>query len=155
MKYIGWKKLAGTRKNSSRTQTFIQDLLFESSAGVLYRGIRHTITGGVGTLLYIGSITFLVEIIEIYPVSATIISFVLLMVFTYTLQRIWVYNTVKGHLHTLPRYLTVAAISFLLNVSIMFIVVELLNSWYVYGIMCSVVIVPITNFILNYYWTYR
>ena len=133
----------------------VYQLFVSNKTGIFYRGVRHLIAGGIGTLVYIGIIALLVEIFNFHPVHATILSFTVLMLFIYGLNRAWVYNSTGGHSLTLPRYLTVVCISLLLNTGIMFFVVEILNGWYGLGILFAAAIVPITNFLLNYYWAFK
>jgi len=134
---------------------FIHDLLYGQSVGILNRWIRHLIAGGSGTILYIGLIAFFVEITDLHPVRATVISFIFLMSYIYTLNRLWVYNATGRHSRTLIRYLMVTSISLILNTGIMYIVVEQHEAWYGFGIIAASLIVPLTNFLLNYFWAFK
>lgn len=134
---------------------YIHKLLIDDSAGMFERWIRHLIAGGSGTVLYIGMIAFFVEITDMHPVRATAISFIFIMSYIYILNRIWVYNTTGRHSRTVIRYITVASISFILNTGIMYIVVEQLEAWYGFGIIAAALIVPLTNFLLNYFWAFK
>lgn len=134
---------------------YVNKIFFDTSAGITNRWIRHLIAGGIGTLIYTGLIAFLVEIFLLHPVSATIISFGLLEVYLYIINRKWVHNTKTNHSYTLPRYGIVTIIALLLNAGIMFLVVEVFEWWYVLGIVCATAIVPPTNFLLNYFWAFK
>ena len=133
----------------------IKKILFDSSADPVSRYIRHLIAGGFGTLLYTGFVAFFVEIIHYHPVTAAVISTLLNAVYTYFVHRKWVYNSNSRHLRAIPRFIMVGLVAILLNTIIMYCVVEIFHWWYGFGIIFAAAIVPPTNFLLNYYWTYR
>lgn len=133
----------------------IQGVIYDPSAGMIKRLFRHLLAGSVGTLLYIASTALFVEYLYFHPVVAVICSFSILMVLTYIINRTWVYSPSRGHEHSIPRFLTVVCISLGLNSGIMFLVFEVFDLWYFYGLIITVFIVPPTNFLLNYYWAFK
>ncbi len=134
----------------------MQSLLYKiAPAGMFNRLIRHLLVGGMGTLLYTILVAFFVEITHFHPVVCVVLAFILLMIYTYSLNRVWVYNASKGHGYAVPRFLTVTIIALLLNAGIMYIVVEVLHWWYFWGLVVAAGIVPPTNFLLNYYWAFK
>lgn len=133
----------------------IRRLLFDSSTDMAYRWFRHLIAGGTGTLFYILFTTLFVEYFSFHPVFAVFCSFILLIGIMYLINRVWVYNTSMSHSYAIPRFLTVVLISLGLNSSIMYLAVETFHLWYIYGLIMTVVIVPPTNFLLNYYWAFK
>ena len=130
-------------------------LFFDPSAGIAGRYLRHIIAGGIGVLIYSGLIAFCVEIIGLHPVSATIFSTIVVAFYTYIIQRKWVYNSNSSHFRAVPKFIIVSMIAMLLNSGVMFFVVEVFQWWYGLGIICATVVVPPTNFLLHYYWTYK
>jgi putative flippase GtrA len=146
-----------SHKNSfiHSSHNYLKRILVDSTAGMMSRYLRHLIAGGIGTLLYITLVAICVEIVSIHPVNATIIATVLNACYTYTIQRKWVYNSNTSHLRSIPKFIIVAVIAILLNAIIMYLVVETFNWWYGFGIIFAAAVVPPTNFLLNYYWTYK
>jgi len=133
----------------------IQRIFVGRSAGIVHRGIRHLIAGGIGTLIYLVLTFLFVELFNIHPVFAVIYSFIISVVYSYVVNKSWVYDSKMKHYYIIPRFISVILISLLLNTGIMYIAVEIFQSWYVYGLAITVFVVPPTNFLLNYYWAFK
>jgi putative flippase GtrA len=138
-----------------RLNHYTHSLLLESTAGIVTRGIRHLIAGGIGTFLYVVFIAVFVEIFIFHPVTGATLSYILIDIYSYVVYRVWVYNSQNGHRRGIPRYIIASCISLSLNAGIMYVVAEMFDLWYGFGVAGSVVVLPLTNFLLNYYWTYR
>jgi len=136
-------------------KTFIQKLLYGGSAGMMDRWIRHILAGGIGTLLYFTLTSLMVEYLQIHPVNAVLCSSLIVIIYTYFLNRVWVYSSTRRHSETIPRFIVVVMVAVGLNSGIMYIVVEIINLWYIYGLLISIFVVPPTNFLLNYYWAFK
>lgn len=134
----------------------ISTLLFgKTSIGIITRYIRHLIAGGIGTLFYVGFLTYFVEIFSLHPVISATVAFLLLEIYIYIAYRIWVYSPSRGHTYSIPRYIIVTSIALLLNSSLMYLTVEILQLWYLWGLVFAALIVPLTNFLISYYWAFR
>jgi putative flippase GtrA len=96
-----------------------------------------------------------VEFLGLHPVPSVIFSFALLVVFSYTVNRLWVYAPVMGHGYAIPRFLIGVAIGFFLNAGIMYGMVEVLEVWYLWGLVGAAFVVPPVNFLVNYLWAFR
>ena len=135
---------------------YIPRLLFDSSnVGGVRRLIRHLIAGATGTLLYIVMVAVLVELAGVHPVISVIISSLLLDVFIYLISRTWVYNSTMSHAYAVPRFAFILLLALSLNSGIMYITVNILDLWYVWGLVIATFIVPATNYLLSYYWAFR
>jgi putative flippase GtrA len=124
-------------------------------AGMGNRFLRHLMAGGIGTLMYAGSLAFLVEIVRLHPVTGVFFAFILLEIYTYIVNRLWVYTASNRHIQAIPRFIITIFIALFLNMGIMYLVVEVFDWWYGFGLVCAVLIVPLTNFMLNYYWVFN
>jgi putative flippase GtrA len=122
---------------------------------ISHRMVRHLVAGGIGTLLYMGVVFLLVEAAGLRPVYAVVISFLFFELFIYVINRAWVYHTVEGHAHAVPRFILITALTLILNTGLMYIAVDVFNLSYLVGLAATVVIIPPTNFLLNYYWAFR
>lgn len=125
------------------------------SIGMRVRFLRHLMAGGTGTLFYMGFVIVFVEWIKLRPVFGVAISMVFLGVYTYIVNHTWVYDPESEHREAIPKFLISGAIALFLNSSIMFLAVDVMGWWYIWGLFSSVLIVPPTNFLMNYYWTFR
>ena len=138
----------------------ISDLLTKSlsvreDVDAAHRLVRHLIAGGVGTVGYVAIVVFLVEVINIRPVHGVVIAFLVLEIYTYIVNRSWVYNATNAHIVAVPRFVAVIIITFLLNTGIMYLANDIFKWWYGIGLLLTVLILPATNFSLNYFWTFR
>ena len=67
----------------------------------------------------------------------------------------WVFNSNDSHKNTFTRYLFVIVIGLMWNVIIMYSTVYWLNWWYIYSQALVVLVVPVSNFLLNHFWTFN
>lgn len=130
-------------------------LFRRTGAGVASRFVRHLIAGGIGTLLYTGQVALLVEVVKLDPVLSTVISRVMLELYTYIISRLWVYEVTRDHAYVFPRFVAVALVALLLSAGAMYLAVDVMNVSYLWGLVIAVLIVPPTNFLLNYYWAFK
>ena len=122
---------------------------------MISRYVRHLFAGGIGTLAYMIWVALFVELFKFHPVISVIFSFTLLEVYTYIINRVWVYNATIRHISAIPRFIIVTIIALLLNIGIMYFVVELMEWNYIWGLFIGACIIPPTNFLLNYYWAFK
>lgn len=138
-----------------RFVTFAPEELEGTSEAVIARFLRHLVSGGAGMLFYMIILVTAVEVLAVHPVAAAVVAFVLLTIFTYLAGRLWVYRPSRGHSYSAPRFLVVVGVAFLLNTAIMFVAVEVFSWWYIWGQVAAALVVPPTNFVLNYFWAFR
>jgi len=117
--------------------------------------IRYGVVGLLGTALHFASVILLVEFARIDPVLASALGFLLVLVVSYILNRTWTFQSRSRGTRQFLIYSIVSLIGLGLNCAIMFISVHILKWNYLYGQCLVVIVVPISNFILNYFWTFR
>ena len=122
---------------------------------MLNRLMRHLAAGGAGTVLYILLVALFVEVAGLHPVASVVVAFFIIVIYTYLINRAWVYAPKEGHAYAIPRFLTVTAVGLFLNTGIMYLIVESLELWYVWGLVATTLVVPPTNFLLNYFWAFK
>jgi len=127
----------------------------QRGVGIFTRGIRHLVTGGIGTAVYMAGVVALVEVFRLDPVVSAALSYLFLEVFTYLAYRYWVYNTTRSHLTSITRYIVTSVVALLLNVGVMYVAVDVLELKYAWGLVLGAFIIPPTNFFLNYAWAFR
>ena len=127
------------------------------SAGLLdvRRLLRYAVAGGASALTHLGITALLVEVAAVRPVVASTIGFVASIAVSYLLQRRWVFHSQVANRLALPRFLTVTAIGFLLNGSILWIGTEVLDVHYAPVQLVALVAIPVSNYVLNSLWTFR
>ena len=117
--------------------------------------IRYGVVGALGTIIHLVLLLLLVEVFSLHPVISSSIAFIVVIIISYYLNYTWTFRAKKNHVAALSRYITVCLIGFGINAGIMFIVVDVLRLWYFFGQMISIIVIPVSNFILNSRWAFK
>lgn len=117
--------------------------------------IRFGLIGIVATLCHMGTLIIFVEIFKYEPIMASTIGFILAVIISYVLNYRFTFIARRSHVFFFLRYLVVCITGLAINISIMFLTVNILKWWYIIGQIFTLAIVPVTNFTLNKYWTFR
>ncbi len=120
-----------------------------------HKFIRYAIVGLFGTFTHVGLLILFVEWLFLPPVFSSSTAFIIVVIISYCLNYRWTFNAKSKHKTALFRYGTVSLIGFLLNLAIMFFLVDILQLWYLFGQMISAIFVSISNFTLNSKWTFK
>ena len=122
---------------------------------MLRKFTRYATIGVIATLFYMAMLIAFVEILHLDPVFSSSVSFVFILLGSYFANRWWTFRSVRGHAYSLPRYIIVSVSGLSLNTGIMFLTVNILGWWYISGQMIAIFTVPLSNFLLNFYWSFR
>jgi len=131
------------------------NVTFAAMMPMIKRLIRYGIVGGVGMVVYLVMLGFLVEILGQDPVLSSVVAFVVLTIFLYIFNRFWVFEANRGHGYSVPRFLVISGAALLLNTGVMHVTVNVLGWTYLLGQLAATGIVPPTNFLLMYYWSFK
>lgn len=123
----------------------------------LFEFIKFALVGASGTILNILILWFLTEILGFYYIISEIIAFIISGVNNYIWNKIW---TFKESLYkkTLIKYLYflfISIISLTVNVSILYLLVEFFDMWYILAEIFAIGCAFIFNYIGNKLWTFR
>lgn len=116
--------------------------------------IKYSLVGIICTSLYFLSMFILVENLDTEPVFASTLSFIIMTFFSYILNKKYTFGGTYSHTQVV-KFSIVASIGFVLNVGIMYTIVSLLDFHYFIGELCTVLVIPVVNFLLNNYWTFN
>jgi putative flippase GtrA len=133
----------------------IESIIRGSDVSIFHRAFRHLVAGGIGTLIYIGLVAAGVEILALHPVTSAVAAFIVLEIFTYAINRSWVYLASRDHHYAVPRFLIVSVVGIVLNAAIMYVIVESFGLAYGWGLLATTIVVPPTNFLLNFFWAFK
>ena len=124
------------------------------SKEILVKFSSYSLVGCVSVLFYFASIFILVEFFHQEPVFSSAVAFILMTIISYFLNKRFTFN---GHSsrRTFMRYLTVSSLGFILNSTIMYVVVHIYSFHYSVGEIVTTLVIPIINFILNNFWTFK
>lgn len=117
--------------------------------------LKYGVVGVLGTLLHFAVLVALVEWARIHPVGASAIGFIVVLLVSYLLNQYWTFQYSPSGWKPLLKYTVVSGFGLLLNSGIMYTAVDLLHWNYLIGQCLVVAAVPVSNFIFNYYWTFR
>lgn len=96
----------------------------------------------------------LVEAINVNPVYATTLGFIVGALINYVLNYLYTFQSNKPHVEAVTKFLTVAAIGAVVNSSIMFLGQSVLQFNYILVQIIATGIVLLQNFSLNKWWTF-
>ncbi|WP_407307992.1 GtrA family protein [Desulfosporosinus sp. SB140] len=117
--------------------------------------IRYGLVGLMGTILHFGSLILFVEFAHFDPILGSAFGFLLVLVVSYILNRTWTFRSRSRGTRQFLTYLLVSLIGLGLNSAVMFISVHVLKWNYLYGQCLVVIVVPVSNYLLNRSWTFR
>jgi putative flippase GtrA len=126
----------------------------QKAAYMLQKFVRYGIVGIVGTVMYIGLLALLVNGFGLEPVVTSVFIFVFVLWVSYILNYFWTFRASRGHAEVFPRFIIVSVFGLLINTGIMYITIDILRWWYLWGVLISIFFVPCSNFLLNTYWTF-
>lgn len=119
------------------------------------RLLRYAVTGGLSTLTHVGTTVVLVEVAGLRAVVASTLGFVLSIAVSYTLQKSWVFTSTARHRGALPKFLVAAGAAALLNSGVLTLGTEVLDLHYLPVQVVALVLIPVSNYLINSWWTFR
>jgi len=122
-----------------------------------YTFIRYFISGGIAFSVHMGALILQMEYlpIKVDPTLATTIGFSLSCIVNYIFQYYWTFKVTGSHKRFFSRYILVTLITLCLNAGIFWYFYERLHVPYLYSQLVATGVVFITNFIINYFYTFR
>ncbi len=116
---------------------------------------KYGLVGVGGYIIYLLLLVGMVEGLDLDPVLASFVSFFPVLIFSYVLSYKWVFNSNDDHKTTFARYLFVILIGLTWNLLIMHVTINWFNWWYIYSQALVVIVVPTSNYLLNYFWAFN
>jgi putative flippase GtrA len=124
------------------------------SRELILKFIRYSLVGCISTLIYFPSVFILVELFHYSPLFGSSLAFLIMTLISFFLNKTFTFGSDFSH-QKLLRFLIVSAVGFTLNFLIMFTIVNVLSFHYSIGELVTILIIPIINFLLNNYWTFK
>ncbi len=118
---------------------------------------KFVIVGGLGALLNISILFVLTEVFKVFYLISEIIAFIFSALQNYLLNKIWTFkeklkNTI---IQKWVKYFIISTISLLVNLSILYILVEFFDFWYLFAEIGAIMFSFVINFIGNKIWTFK
>jgi putative flippase GtrA len=128
---------------------------FEVFSSWIKKISKYLIARAVGVAVYMGTLILFVEIFKLNPVISTVIANILTSVYLYFTSYIWVFKYKGSHAYSLPRFIFIEILTLFMNTGVMYLTVEILGLDYLYGVVIGVILIPLTNFLLNFLWAFK
>jgi len=120
-----------------------------------HQAVRFAVVGVVATLTHLGILTAGVEWWGWSPLPASTLGFLAAVADSYWLNRVWTFDSNQPHRETLWRFFVVALFGLGLNTGMMMLLVQYLHWWYLWGQLATLMVVPLSNYLLNRHWTFK
>jgi putative flippase GtrA len=121
---------------------------------IVQKFMMYSLVGCICTCIYFLSMFILVERIGKEPIISSIISFVIMTLFSFILNMKFTFGG-EFSKQKLVRFFIVTSIGFTLNFVIMYTLVQVLSFHYLIGEIATTLTIPLVNFFLNHYWTFK
>jgi putative flippase GtrA len=119
------------------------------------RVLRYVLSGAFSTAVYYAGVLVLVELLHLDPVASAALATALVTATAYLVNRRWVFASDRAHGSALPRFVAASLLSMAINAGLMHLVVHVIGGPYVAGVVLATLVVPPTNFLVNYWWCFR
>jgi len=120
-----------------------------------WRILRYGVAGVFATGVYFGVVLACVEIAFLAPVPAAVVATLVVMLTSYVVNRVWVFDTDRSHVSSFTRFAVASILNTGLNAGLMYLAAAIFKWPYIAGALLTTVIVPPINFVVNYLWAFR
>lgn len=119
--------------------------------------IKFAFVGFIGTIVNLTILYTLTEFFYVYYIISEIIAFFISVINNYILNKIWTFkeNIEERLIGKYLKYTIICLISLVVNISILFILVEFFAIWYIFAEVIAIMGGFLFNFIGNKSWTFR
>lgn len=121
---------------------------------ISWQFVRYLVVGGAGTLLHLAVMLATVELLGWAVTWGAVLGFLSALLVSFVANYRWTFASTRSPLATLCRYTVVSVSGLLLNLLMMHGLVALLDIWYLTAQIAVIWVVPVTNYLLNRYWSF-
>lgn len=126
-------------------------LFYSSAHGVFKKNIlfRYLVAGSLGAGTQIGLLYFFTDILTIWYLYSSIFSFGSAILISFTLQKFWTFKDegIKRLHYQFLKYFLLAVFGIIINSIIMYFLVDILNTWYIFAQILTSIVIAVINFI--------
>lgn len=116
--------------------------------------LKYSGVGIISTFIYFICVYIIIELFHLEPVLGSAISFLIMTFFSFILNKRFTFGGEFSR-KKLIRFYIVALIGFILNLLIMYSIVHILSYHYIIGETTTILVIPLLNYTLNYFWTFK
>ena len=121
---------------------------------MLLQMVKFGFAGLTATAIHTAVLLFLVEIMQMEPVLASIPAFLTATIASFLMNHHWTFIAKGEYRRYFPRYAAVSIVGLFLNITIMYSAVSLMHQPYLIGLAIVIVLVPALSFMLQRSWTF-
>ena len=141
-----------------RTPSLLDSIFFslqEYTRCIPSRFFRYTVSGVIATIVHVGILTFLVELIYLNPTVSSAIGFIVACCLNYILQHYLVFSANGKHTVLVLRYVVVTLSTFVINIGLFWCLYHLVGVWYPAAQLIATGMIFLLNFFINRSYTFR
>ena len=118
--------------------------------------IKFIVVGALAALVHLSTLWFLVNLLDLFPLIANAIAFVLAFSVSFLGQSLWTFSH-KSHNHkAMVRYLVIQlACSFVLNQGLYTLLIVYTSLHYLIASFMVLITIPLITFTLSKYWAFK
>lgn len=117
------------------------------------KSVRFVINGIITTGVHLAVMTAALWA-GVSPVPATTAGYLAAVSYSYVTNYLFVFRSTERHVAALPKFLIISLSGFVVNVSITYVITEVLRIATFYAMVLPVLIVPPLSYILNDRWAF-
>lgn len=117
--------------------------------------LKFAVVGVLNTAVHVIATVLLVEAMQVHPVPASVVGFVLAVTVSFFLNTYWTFRRSDNLQRRFLRFVLVSVSGMALNTMIMYGAVDVYQRHYLLGLAMVLLVVPAYNFALNYLWSFR
>lgn len=113
--------------------------------------------GAIGTIVNLTILYIFTEYLHVYYIISEIIAFIIAGINNYLLNKIWTFKEKieKKLLVKYFQFITISSIALIINLSILFILVDYFLIWYIFAEFIAICGAFMINFMGNRIWTFK
>ena len=134
--------------------SFNKDLLSKTS---VLEFVKFGIVGAIGTIVNLGILYLFTDIFSIYYIISEIIAFIASSLNNFVLDKIWTFgeNFQDQVVKKYSKFIIICLMSLILNIIILFILVEYFEIWYILAEFFSILCAFLVNYTANKIWNFN
>ena len=119
--------------------------------------IKFAIVGAIGTIVNLSILFISTEFFSIYYIISEIIAFFCALINNYILNKIWTFKEKVKYkvIRKYFQYFSITLIALVVNLIILFILVEFFNMWYILAEIVAILGGFLINFSGSKFWTFN
>ena len=121
----------------------------------MFTFLRYIVSGGLATIVHYAILIYLVEMVNVNPTISTTIGFLAAVAVNYPLQYYWTFSSKTRHDLAFLRYTIVTLMTMLVNITIFWVLVEVLHYWYFMSQVVATFFVIVINYFINSKYTFN